>query len=382
MSQPSRLMIVQPYVPTYRAPLFRKLRSALEVHNIELALATGQPQGDATLRSDDISHSESDFHLRQRTLHLGDRTLIGRSAGSALKQFHPNLVIVEQAIKNLETYPLLLKRAIRHGPSVAMWGQGRSFSTPQSPLASRLKSLLTQRCDWFFAYTSEGAEYVTANGFDPDRITVLRNTLDTGQLAAALSAVSLNDLRAFRERLGLLPDRTAIFLGGVDTDKGVGFLLSAAQEIADLLPGFVLLVGGAGALAEDVMALERRGGPVRYLGRVDDERKALALRSAQVMLIPEWVGLVAVDSLVAGCPIVTTRHSSHSPEYSYLRPAANAVVTAHTTSEYATAVVDLLKDVPTLTTLRAQALADSQGLSLDHMVLRFTEGILAWQGSV
>jgi glycosyltransferase involved in cell wall biosynthesis len=380
--QRRRLLIIQPYIPAYRAALFRRMRSSLESLGIELALATGQPQGDSALRGDDLSASESDFQLGQRTFRIGRRTVIGRSARGALGQFRPDLVIVEQAIKNLETYPLLLRQILRDGPSIAMWGQGRNFSTQQSRWEARVKMFLTRRSDWFFAYTSEGADYVTSRGFDPRRVTVLQNTIDTAQLSASLDAVSLDDIRLFRERLRLMPDRTALFLGGVDQDKGMGFLLNAAQEMADILPGFVLLVGGAGALAEDVIAIERSGGPVRYLGRVDGERKALALRSAQVMLIPEWVGLVAVDSLVAGCPMVTTLHPSHSPEFAYLQPGANSVVAGHTASEYAAATVALLADQPRLQRLRAQAIVDGEGISLDRMLSQFTSGICQWRESI
>ena len=73
--------------------------------------------------------------------------LVDCALGTALRAWSPDHVIVEQAIKNLETYPLVLRRTVSGGPRIAMWGQGRSFSTAQSPCEASFKQWLTRRCD-------------------------------------------------------------------------------------------------------------------------------------------------------------------------------------------------------------------------------------------
>jgi hypothetical protein len=87
---------------------------------------------------------------------------------------------------------------------------------------------------------------------------------------------------------------------------------------------------------------------------------------------------VAVDSLAAGTPIVTTRHASHSPEFGYLTDGVNAVVTEHDLGRYAAAVVALLSDPDRLAILSERALADSRPYSIEAMATRFSEGVRRW----
>jgi glycosyltransferase involved in cell wall biosynthesis len=81
---------------------------------------------------------------------------------------------------------------------------------------------------------------------------------------------------------------------------------------------------------------------VRILGRLDGRAQALALRCADVLAVPEWIGLVAVDSLVAGVPLVSTDHPSHSPERDYLADGVTSVFSAHRVDDYADALAACL----------------------------------------
>jgi len=367
----SSLLIIHPFVQSYRAGLYTALADRLAGHGVNVRVAQGAPPPSLADRNDTITARWA-VPTPTRWVRLAGKDVAVRSIPQSA-----DLVIVEQAIKNLESYPLLARQHLR-GPSVAMWGHGRSYSTPQGPRAAALKQFLTRRSQWFFAYTQGGADHVIANGFPANRVSVLNNTIDTDSLRHDLKVVSDHDVDTFSRRHGLTPGRTALFLGGVDKAKGIDFLLESARSAAQLLPGFVLLVGGAGAQLADVQASERSGAPVRALGRLDGAQKALALRSADVLAIPEWIGLVAVDSLVAGRPIVSTWHPSHSPEHEYLEPGRTAVFVQHDPTTYAEGLVDLLADGSRLHTMQAQCTQESAKYGLDQMVDSFVEGVLAW----
>jgi glycosyltransferase involved in cell wall biosynthesis len=260
-----------------------------------------------------------------------------------------------------------------------MWGQGRTYSTRQNAVAGKLKQLLTQRADWFFAYTNLGAEYVVAQGFPSSRTTVLWNSIDTTALQADLAAVSTAELDSFRSAHGLKKGNTALFLGGIDDRKGIRFLLESAREIGVAAPDFCLLVGGSGEMESVIARESASGGPVRYLGRLEGREKALALAAADFLMIPEWVGLVAVDSLAAGRPLVSTRHGSHSPEFEYLVEGDTLVLSEHEPSEYARAVLDLLKCPERLTRMSDRGQLIAKDLSIERMADNFVLGVLAWQ---
>lgn len=356
--------------------MYSRLAERLESEDISLTVASNPPPPQLAARGDKVTARWSK-ELPTRWIPLRGRDVAIRRLSALPPTLTPDLVIVEQAIKNLETYPLLLRQRLG-GPSVSMWGHGRSYSTPQGPRAAALKQFLTRRSQWFFAYTQGGADHVIANGFPATRVSVLNNTIDTDSLRHDLEAVSDHDVDVFSRRYGLTPGRTALFLGGVDKAKGIDFLLESARSAAQLLPGFVLLVAGAGAQLADVQAAELSGAPVRALGRLDGAERALALRSADVLAIPEWIGLVAVDSLVAGRPIVSTWHPTHSPEHEYLEPGTTALFLQHDPPSYAQGLVDLLADPRQVQAMQARCNEESAKYGLDQMVDSFVEGVLAW----
>jgi len=266
----------------------------------------------------------------------------------------------------------------RNGFGVAMWGHGKTYSTYQPKGLRVAKNSLTRQVEWFFAYTYGGARYVNSHGFPTGHTTILNNTIDTQGLSQDLNSVGLNQVQDFNKALGLTPGRTGIFVGGIDRKKGIDFLVATARRIATDLPGFTLLVGGEGSDLPRVRAAEQCGAPIRSLGRLEGWRKALALQTADIMMVPQWIGLVAVDSLVAGRPIVTTWHKSHSPEVEYLVPNRNVIFTNHSIDDYARGVADLLRHTRRLQYMQLSSREDSALFGIDQTVDRFAGGVAAW----
>jgi glycosyltransferase involved in cell wall biosynthesis len=373
-----RLLIIQDYIPAYRVPFFRQLRPSLAVKGIDLRLIAGRPQGPHEFRQDSGGEGLVDRWLQPRTFSIAGRTVSFRSLRQEFETFAPHGVVVQQALRNLELYQLFLERTRQNGSAIGMWGHGRTFSTHQGAGTTALKNWLTRRSDWFFSYTQEGARYLAEHGYDPSRISVLNNTICTHQLKTQLAEVRDAEVNAFRQAHGLTPGRTAIFIGGVDQAKGIEFLIETAREINHLMPDFKLIIGGSGSDAELVRRRQSAGDPISYLGRIDGREKALALKSADLMMVPEWVGLVAVDSLAAGKPIMTTFHPSHSSEFGYLQHGRTCLTSRHEPRSYAQDIFSLLTDRPRLTQMQNEALKAGTSLSMDAMVSRFVEGSVAW----
>lgn len=368
-----RVVIIHPYVQAYRRGLYTRLDERLRSEGRHLVVVANEPPPRVAHRSDAIAASWT-RDVDCRWFSLGGKN-VGYRSLSDLSLDRDDLVIVEQAVKNLETYRLLLANR-RGGPGVAMWGHGRSYSEPQGAVLAQAKQWLTRRAEWFFAYTEAGAEHVCRNGFPHQRVTVLRNTIDTEDLEARIRRMS--DVTPFRQALGLVRGRTALFIGGVDDSKGIDFLLESVHLVGGRMPEFTMLVGGAGRALPRVLAAQSSGERIRSLGRLDDDEKARALAACDILTIPEWIGLVAVDSLVAGRPIVSTRHHSHSPEHEYLRNGRTAVFADHHPESYADAIVDLLEDERRLARMQLACADDAAAYSIEGMVNAFMAGILAW----
>ena len=100
----------------------------------------------------------------------------------------------------------------------------------------------------------------------------------------------------FHKTHGTPPGRTALFLGALDPAKGTDFLVRCVETT----PGLTIALGGRARPSRHCAGRRRRGASIRVVGRLDGHEKAVALRAATVLGIPQAIGLVAVDSMAAG----------------------------------------------------------------------------------
>ena len=121
-----------------------------------------------------------------------------------------------------------------------------------------------------------------------------------------------------RRQLGLRDDdRILLFVGRIEPLKGVDILLGAAARLEAESDCFVLVVGGDNTaqdgevshlrdLASELGIAER----VNFMGAVDHERLPLFYSAADVCVVPsfyESFGLVAVEAMACGTPVVASR---------------------------------------------------------------------------
>lgn len=143
------------------------------------------------------------------------------------------------------------------------------------------------------------------------------------------------------------PGRTLVFLGRFDEPrKGIDILMRALPRIVEQYPDVTVLVVGDG----NERALARRAGDLsghlEFLGMVDDETKARALRSADVYVAPnlggESFGIVLVEAMAAGAAVV----ASDLVAFSRVLDDGTAGVLVETGSPVALAeaVIELLDD--------------------------------------
>ena len=357
------LLVVQSYIPEYRAPFFEALDTRLRALGVDLLLGLGchtSARGDAVRTS-------------VATIAMPDR--LGRLTGDRLRwrplphgDSRPDAVITEFAAKNLETWPMLVGSC-----PLAVWGHANlGWDT----------SLLLRRADWFFAYTQPVAEAVTRAGFPATRITVVNNSIDTRSLLRGIHELDASEVDEFRDRLGLTQGRTALFVGGLDEAKGVDYLIRAAAAAGHLDEDFRWVVAGEGPSAAEVWRARREGVPVVPVGRMTGRDKALVLASCDAIAMPSAVGLVAVDALTAGLPVVTREDCGHGPEADYLDRVRQSVYVPRqaSPSAFARELVALLQDRDRLATMRSACRADATRYGVEEMAGRFAAGVQGWLG--
>lgn len=364
-----KVAIIHPWLPQYRVEFFRRLITSAASHGVDIQVFFGETPPEWQARGDK-GVPDGFTKLKTRFITLRGRSLNYKSlkAMGELRQY--DLVIVEQAVRNLETYELLLRRR-----PLAFWGHGRTYTLRVSPIQDRFKQWLARTSSWFFAYTAGGAQSMVAAGMDPRRVTVVQNAIDVQKLHSDVAGVSSETLKEFESRYDL-QQRTALFIGGLDSSKRIPFLLESAKIAAGLDPNFRLLIAGDGddrGIVEEAAAAHSY---IIYLGSVFGTEKAQAIAASQVIAMPGRVGLVAVDSFAARRPIVTTDWPYHSVEFEYLIPRVNAIVSNDDQQSFARALVATLQDDVLMDKLRSSCEEAKNIYTLDAMVENFTNGVL------
>lgn len=367
------VLIIQAQMKHYRVPLFDKLHAALAEDGVELRVAYSDPPPQELGKKDNAELTE-EYGVKVRGYWLFGHRILYQPLASEIAR--ADLIIVEQAAKNVLNIPLLLLRQLRL-KKVAFWGHGKNWRANASRITEWTKELTLARVDWWFAFTSKVTEYLKSRGVPVNRVTTLNNAIDTAEFRGWLASVTEDDLVALQRELKLKPGaRVGLFCGGVTREKAPEFLIEAAQRIKTACPGFELLLLGGGP-EENVFKSAAASAPwIHYVGPKFGREKAALYRLADAFLMPGLVGLAILDAFTAGLPILTTDMPVHSPEIEYLENGRNGLVTKYDVEAYAQAVASLLSDHDRLGVLQEGAALSGKTYTIENMAIAFRQGIL------
>ena len=147
-------------------------------------------------------------------------------------------------------------------------------------------------------------------GADAERIAVVPCGVD-------LDLFSPMDKEFARRRLGLRDaERIILFVGRIEPLKGIDILIAAAAQLHENENFAVLIVGGDARAETQIAELraqaERLGVDhhISFVGAVEHTELPLYYNAADVCVVPSYYesfGLVAVESMACGTPVVASR---------------------------------------------------------------------------
>jgi glycosyltransferase involved in cell wall biosynthesis len=364
-----RVVIVERQLLHYRVGLYQRLRALLEQQGVELQLLIGEG---TALEAQKKDEADLDWAIRIPTHYLiGDRVCwqpFGAYARDA------DLVVVMHENKLLYNLWLL---SFGRPKRLAFWGHGRNMqSNRPGGLKELFKRWTINKVDWWFAYTEMSAQLVSQAGFPRERTTVVENAVDTMEMTSFCSQVSAGQCEQLRQAMRLGDGPVGLYLGSLYREKRLDFLLQAARLIRQRVPGFQLLVVGAGPEQGQIEAAALQHPWIHYCGHLQGREKAIVLVLADIMLNPGLVGLGILDSFASGTPMFTTDCGLHSPEIAYLESGKNGVMTANEVQAYAAAISEVLSDPAALERLRNGALAVAPRYTIENMAERLCDGII------
>ncbi len=146
-------------------------------------------------------------------------------------------------------------------------------------------------------------------GADPKRIELVPCGVD-------LSRFRPLDQEESRRRLGLNGDKVFLYVGRIESLKGVDLLVHTAAHLEIPQGVRVLVVGGDDGQNQEVERLRQLAQDldvaevVDFVGQVDQEELPVYYSAADVCVVPsfyESFGLAALESMACGTPVVASR---------------------------------------------------------------------------
>ena len=147
-------------------------------------------------------------------------------------------------------------------------------------------------------------------GASPERVTLVPCGVDLGKFRPL-------DQKEVRKSLGLNGEKVLLYVGRVEPLKGLDLLVeTAAQMEAGEEKVRMLVVGGGGPGEPETdrvrrLAEERQVDDIiDFVGRVDHDELPLYYNAADVCVVPSYYesfGLVALESMACGTPVVASR---------------------------------------------------------------------------
>ena len=220
----------------------------------------------------------------------------------------------------------------------------------QSGAALRVERSLARRADLVIA-----ASHAVASQLDPRNVVVVHENADPAIFRPSRAGV-------FRARAGIPDDAFVVATAGrIDTWKGIDVLLDAWPDVVAAHSGLHLVVAGGPVTGKDdyftALATRARGiADVHWLGPRDDIPDLFA--DADLVVVPstepEPYGLVAVEALASGAPLLASDAGGLPEIVASAHPSAGTLIPPGDVDALASAIVAKIgRAGPTSTPIRS-----------------------------
>jgi D-inositol-3-phosphate glycosyltransferase len=200
-----------------------------------------------------------------------------------------------------------VKNAIRESTQL-------TFGREEPKLRIKTERDLVRKCHRIIAPTEkERRALIRLYGASPQKISVV-------PCGVNLDRFKIIDKESARRELGLDGDKIILYVGRIDPLKGIDNLIKALPYLRHIPKIRLMIVGGGEHSQREIQQLQKLArnlevlDSVAFLGLIKHERLPYLYSAADACVVPSYYessGLVALESLACGTPVVATDVGNH-----------------------------------------------------------------------
>jgi len=289
--------------------------------------------------------------IPMRSWRMGNRELLYHTtARRIISSGRFDVVILPGNPRLLSNFPALWA-ARRHGTGVVWWSLG--FMANQSAITLAIRRLLMRIPEAVVLYTEREQEHFLRAGIPEDKVFVAQNTIDVSGCLQEAAKWSPDRLREFARDNGLAGKKVILYCSRLTAWKRLDLLIRALDKLPTSAPEYRLLVIGAGPKEQNYRALAAElhvDSQIGWVGAIYGQQQlAPWFLSADVLVMPEALGLTIFHSFAYGLPVITCDDCKcQGPEYAAMRNGDNGLLYKRGDVDALTASISRICADPTL----------------------------------
>lgn len=304
-----RICCIFNFAPHYRQAIYRLMDKELpcDFYFGDQAETRIRPMDVTTLRG---------YKGRVKNLRLFSHFYWQQHILSLLQQPYDTYLLTGE-FYNLSLWAFLFFTRLCHkNKKVYLWTHG--WYGRENAWKKFLKKLLFRNANGLFLYGEHARKLMIENGFNPDKLHCIANSLDYDKQKAIRQTLAHTDIydRTFGNQLP-----TCIYVGRLQPSKRLDLLIQATSILQhpNRTSCNLLIVGDGDNKSEleDLVHTYKLEKSVRFYGSCYDEKKLAELfYNATACVSPGNVGLTALHAMSFGCPVIThDTFELQMPEY-------------------------------------------------------------------
>lgn len=232
-----------------------------------------------------------------------------------------DVIICAGVIRSISEWWLLQKigRGMKH-PRIYLWTHG--WYGKESRLQKLIKKFFFRKVDGFFLYGDYARNEMIKEGFDADKLHVIKNSLDYDRQLAIRRI--LKPTMLYNEHFGYNYP-VLIMIGRLNIRKKLDMLIEAVNVLKSQGENYNIVFIGEGEDRIKLSSLVTKYGITErawFYGACYDERtNAELLYNADLCVIPGDIGLTAIHAMTMGIPVISHNCFKYQgPEFESIIP--------------------------------------------------------------